>query len=58
VSFLLFSSLLLVRFPPPPLPHDLRFSADHIGVFVVGGDVSGAETILRNGGAEEIRRVA
>ncbi len=40
------------------VPYDPRFSADRIGVFVVGGDLAGAEKILRLGGAEEIRRVA
>ncbi len=39
------------------VPHDPRFSADRIGVFVVGGDAA-AEAILRGSGAEEVRRVA
>lgn len=39
-------------------PHDPRFSADRIGVLVVGGDVAGAEELLRDGEAEEVRRVA
>jgi Alternative complex III, ActD subunit len=41
-----------------PVPHDPRFSADRVGVYVVGGDVAGAESILRAHGAEEVRRVA
>ncbi len=40
------------------VPFDARFSADRIGVFVVGGDLSGAERILAGGGAEEVRHVA
>jgi hypothetical protein len=40
------------------VPYDERFSADRIGVFVVGGDTKGAERILRESGAEEVRRVA
>ncbi len=39
------------------VPPDGRFTADRIGVFVPGGDLSRAETILREGGAEEVRRV-
>lgn len=40
------------------VPYDPRFSADRIGVFAVGGDVSAAERAMRAGGAEEVRRVA
>ena len=40
------------------VPYDPRFSADRIGVFVVGGDTAGAERIMRESGAEEVRRVA
>ncbi len=40
------------------VPHDPRFSADRIGVFVVGGNLLEAEAILRRSGAEEVRRVA
>ncbi len=38
-------------------PRDARFSADRIGVFVVGGNLASAEAILRAAGAEEVRRV-
>jgi molybdopterin-containing oxidoreductase family membrane subunit len=41
-----------------PVPFDPRFSADRIGVFVVGGNLLEAETILMKNGAEEVRRVA
>jgi len=41
-----------------PVPFDPRFSADRVGVFVVGGNLGEAETILRKNGAEEVRRVA
>jgi hypothetical protein len=40
------------------VPYDPRFSADHIGVFVVGGDTAGAERIMRESGAGEVRHVA
>ncbi|MBZ5590273.1 MAG: DUF3341 domain-containing protein [Acidobacteriia bacterium] len=40
------------------VPYDPRFSADRIGVFVVGGDLGAAERTLRAGGAEEVRHVA
>ncbi len=40
------------------VPPDPRFSADRIGVYVTGGNLLGAETILRAAGAEEVRRVA
>ncbi len=40
------------------LPFDPRFSADHVGVYVVGGDLGVAEAILKRSGAEEVRRVA
>jgi Protein of unknown function (DUF3341) len=40
------------------IPYDPRFSADRIGVFVVGGDLYDAERTLRTGGAEEVRHVA
>ncbi len=40
------------------VPYDPAFSADRIGVFVVGGDLTGAERTLRAGGAEEVRHVA
>ena len=40
------------------VPYDPRFSADRIGVFVVGGDTAGEERIMRENGAEEVRRVA
>ncbi len=40
------------------VPFDPRFSADRIGVFVVGDGLGDAETILRESGAEEVRRVA
>ncbi len=40
------------------VPFDPRFSADRIGVFVVGGNLGEAEAILRRNGAEEVRRVA
>ncbi len=40
------------------IPYDPRFSADRIGVFVVGGDLYDAERTLRAGGAEEVRHVA
>ena len=40
------------------VPFDPRFSADRIGVFVVGDGLADAETILRESGAEEVRRVA
>ncbi len=40
------------------VPFDPRFSADRIGVFVVGDGLGDAETILRTNGAEEVRRVA
>ncbi len=40
------------------VPFDPRFSADRIGVFVVGGDLGRAEALLRQYGAEEVRRVA
>lgn len=40
------------------VPFDPRFSADRIGVFVVGEALGDAETILRTNGAEEVRRVA
>ncbi len=40
------------------IPYDPRFSADRIGVFVVGGDLPEAERTLRAGGAEEVRHVA
>ncbi len=38
-----------------PVPFDPVFSADRIGVFVVGGDETSAEGILRAHGAEEVR---
>jgi Alternative complex III, ActD subunit len=41
-----------------PVPFDPRFSADRIGVFVVGGNLLEAEAILEKNGAEEVRRVA
>ncbi len=40
------------------VPFDARFSGDRIGVFVVGGDLGRAEALLRENGAEEVRRVA
>jgi hypothetical protein len=40
------------------VPFDPRFSADRIGVLVVGGNLWEAEKILRKNGAEEVRRVA
>jgi Alternative complex III, ActD subunit len=40
------------------VPFDPRFSADRIGVFVVGDGLGEAEAILRESGAEEVRRVA
>jgi hypothetical protein len=40
------------------LPFDPRFSADRIGVFVVGGNAAEVEKILRANGAEEVRHVA
>ena len=40
------------------VPADPRFSADRIGVFVVGGDLMGAERTMRAGGAEEVLHVA
>jgi cytochrome bd-type quinol oxidase subunit 1 len=39
------------------VPHDERFTADRVGVFVAGGDAARAEAILREAGAEEVRRV-
>jgi hypothetical protein len=39
------------------IPPDARFSADSIGVLVVGGDLMGAEAILGGSGAVEVRRV-
>lgn len=39
------------------VPYDERFSADHIGIFVATQDAWGAEKILREHGAAEVRRV-
>ena len=39
------------------IPRDPRFTVEHIGIFVVGGDAA-TEDVLREKGAEEVRRVS
>jgi len=41
-----------------PSPTDPRFSSDRIGILVRGADAARAEKILRDSGAEEVKREA
>jgi molybdopterin-containing oxidoreductase family membrane subunit len=50
-------SLLAVSRRRRSVPRDPRFTVEHIGIFVVGGDAA-AEAVLKERGAEEVRRVS